>query len=80
MEELIKKYKNKLVVVKSALYSFGEIEDMIYKNTTLIIFDVRKYLDFTDRICLYFEYENKYGYFIMPIKKLSDYIEIINNE
>lgn len=80
MNELIKKYKNKLVVIKSALFSFGGIEDFIYDKTVLVIFDARQYLDFTDKIALYFEYKNRYGYFIMPIKKLSNYIEIINNE
>lgn len=80
MKELIKKFKNKLVVIKSELYSFGEIENMISCNTVLTIFDARQYLDFTDRIALYFKYKNKYGYFIMPIEKLSNYIEVINNE
>ena len=80
MNELIKKFKNKLVVIKSGLYSFGEIEDLIYENNILEIFDARQYLDFTDRIVLWFEYKNKYGQFIIPIKELSNYIEVINNE
>lgn len=80
MNELTKKFKNKLIVIKSALYSFGEIENTISCKTVLTIFDARQYLDFTDRITLYFEYRNKYGYFVIPIKELPNYIEIINNE